>query len=281
MSRRLKRVALASTSAALLAVVMASSSPASVTIGQVVPAAVACADNNNWAQTSVASGNGYTVPGTGTITSWSHSAGTGLGQTMTMKIWRQVAGLSYTAVGHDGPRTLTPSVVNIFPTSIPVKPGDILGLRSGMNVSACLSGITSGDSLLGGADDTVDGEQADFPSTFLRHLNITAVFNPSNTFTLGVITRHKKKGTATMTVKVPNAGELTGSGNGVSAAGAAVISKTVSAAGDTQLVIKAKGKKKRKLTETGSVTVAVSVTFTPTGGDPSTQSRKLKLKRKT
>ena len=271
----LRRFVLASSLAALLAAVMASSSSASVTIGQVVPAPVGCADNNDWAQTSVASGTSYTVPGTGTITSWSHQAGGGSGQTMKMKIWRQVVGLSYTQVGHDGPRTLTPSFLNTFPTSIPVKPGDILGFHSGASVSACLSAITTGDSALGDFGDTVDGEQEDFPSTFLRHLNITAVFNPSNTFTLGAVTRNKKKGTATMTVNVPNAGELTGSGKG-----ATVISKTVSGAGDAQLVIKAKGKKKRKLIQTGSVKVTVNVTFTPASGDPSTQSRKLKLKRK-
>ena len=42
---------------------------------------------------------------------------------------------------------------------------------------------------------------------------------------------------------------------------------------------KAKGKKKRKLNETGKVKLNVAVTYTPTGGDPSTQSVKVKLKK--
>jgi hypothetical protein len=110
--------------AALAMVVLAASaSPAlsSVTIGQFFSAPAPCADNNDWAQLSVASGNGYVVPGNGTITSWSTIAGPGDGQKMTMKIWRLVFGSTYTLVGHDGPRTLSPSALNTFPASVPVR----------------------------------------------------------------------------------------------------------------------------------------------------------------
>jgi hypothetical protein len=58
-----------------------------------------------------------------------------------------------------------------------------------------------------------------------------------------------------------------------------VISATVTAPGKVRLTIKAKGKKKRKLNETGKVKIKPNITFTPTGGDPSTQSPKLKLKK--
>src|SRR5262249_33976206 len=119
------------------------------------------------------------------------------------------------------------------------------------------------------------------PRTNVR-ANLTAVLNPTNTFTLGAPTRNKKKGTAAITVNdIPNPGELTGSGNGVNASSAsgAVISKSVGA-GQAQLLIKATGKKKRKLNETGKVKLNVAITYTPTGGDPSTQSVTLKLKKK-
>ncbi len=111
---------------------------------------------------------------------------------------------------------------------------------------------------------------------------VFAVFvKPSNVVTLGKITRNQKKGTATLTVNVPNPGELTGSGNGVkaSSAGRAVISKSVGA-GQAQLLIKAKGKKKKQLNQKGKVKLNLAVTYTPTGGDPSTQSVKVKLKKK-
>ena len=110
---------------------------------------------------------------------------------------------------------------------------------------------------------------------------VFAVFvKPSNAVTLGTITRNKKKGTATLPVNVPNPGELTGSGNGVKASSAgAVISKSVGAS-QAQLLIKAKGKKKKQLNQKGKVELSVAVTYTPTGGDPSTQSVKVKLKKK-
>jgi hypothetical protein len=74
-------------------------------------------------------------------------------------------------------------------------------------------------------------------------------------------------------------GELTGSGKDVKVAGAAVISKAVTAPGDVKLTIRAKGKKLRKLNDTGKVNVTPKITYTPTGGDPSAQSKKLKLKK--
>ena len=278
--RLLRRFALAASLAALSLAPSASSAPASVTIGQFVAAPTGCAGNNDWAQVSVASGNPYVVPGNGTITSWSHIAGAGAGQEMTMKIWRSVFGTTYTVVGHDGPRTLTASGLNTFPAGVPVKTGDVLGFHSGTtSPSACLSAITPGDAVLDRFGDAADGESPTFTATIVRHLNITAVFEPSNSFTLGAITRSKKQGTATITADVPNPGELTGSGKGVKVAGAAVISKIVTAAGDVKLTIRAKGKKKRTLNETGNVKVKPKITYTPTGGDPSTQSVKVKLKK--
>jgi hypothetical protein len=103
---------------------------------------------------------------------------------------------------------------------------------------------------------------------------------PSNHFTLGKLKRNLTKGTATLTIDVPNPGELTGSGKGVKVANAAVISKTVSAPGAVKLTIRAKGKKKTTLNATGKVKVKPKITYTPTGGKPSTQSIKVKLKKR-
>jgi hypothetical protein len=112
-------------------------------------------------------------------------------------------------------------------------------------------------------------------------VNITAVFEPSNSVTPGETALNKKKGTATLNLTLPNPGDLTASGNGVkaSSAGHAVVSKSVGA-GPAQLLIKAKGKKKKTLNETGKVKLNLAITYTPTGGDPSTKSMKVKLKKK-
>lgn len=105
---------------------------------------------------------------------------------------------------------------------------------------------------------------------------------PSNAFTVGKAALNKRRGTATLTVNVPSAGELVASGKGVKAASSfprAQSSKSVPP-GSAQLVIRARGKKKRKLDETGKVTLSIAITFTPTGGDPNTQSMKVTLKKR-
>ena len=279
--RVLKRVFMPACLALLSLAACASRAPASVTLGQLAPGVPAtCATNNDWAQPTVTSGNTYVVPGNGIITSWSHIASASAGERMSMKIWRQVSGLNYLAVGHDGPRTLTPSALNTFPANIPVKPGDVLGEHTVTGNVGCM--FNAADSVLVDLGDAQDGGLATFtpsPPGVGRRLNITAVFAPSNGFSFGGFARNRKKGTATLTVNVPNPGELIASGKGVKA-GAAVISKTVTAAGTVKVTIRAKGRKQKTLSETGKVTVKPKITYTPTGGDPSTQSVKVKLLKK-
>jgi hypothetical protein len=253
---------------------------AAVTLGQLAPGTPTnCAPNNDWAQATVNSGNSYVVPGTGRIISWSNISSSTATQTMSFKIWRQIAGLEYQVVGHDGPRMLTPSALNTFPADIPVKPGDILGLHTVTTDDGCLFDVPSG-SVLDAFGDAPDGGSTTFIELGTTYrLNVTAVFVPSNTFTLGPVARNKKKGTATLNVGVPNSGELTGSGKGAKVAAGATISKAVTA-GTAQLLVKAKGKKKRKLNRAGKVKLNIAITYIPTGGDPSTQSLKVKLKKK-
>ena len=130
----------------------AGSSPAgaSVTIGQTGPTTGTCASGYDWVQPTVTSGNAYVVPATvatGTVTSWSTHANAN-GGTLTMKVFRQVSGLTYMAVGHDDPRPLTPSVLNTFTgINVPVKAGDVLGLHAGAGSPACVIDVP-GDGVL-------------------------------------------------------------------------------------------------------------------------------------
>jgi hypothetical protein len=276
-------LAIASVSALALAV-GASSANASVTVGQIAPSTPTptCASPVDRVQLPVIDGNSYVVPANGTITSWSTNAGTSAGE-LKMKVFRKVAGSvdTYTVVGHDGPRTLAVSSVNTFASSVAVKTGDVLGLNSFSGLPNC-SFVATGDSYLrtpapGG--DLGDGASGSFSETVAdRRLNISAVLDPSNTLTFGQLVRNKKKGTATLTVNVPNAGQLDYSGTSIKIAETAAV-KTVTAAGPLKFRIKATGKKKRKLNETGKVKVKPRFTFTPTGGTARTQSRKLKLKK--
>jgi hypothetical protein len=253
-----------------------------VTLGQLFPTpSGATTSATDFAQATVISGNPYVVPANGTITSWSTNAISGAGQKMTMKVFRKVSEPAfYMAVGHDGPRDLAGGLLNTFATSIPAQAGDIIGLNgTGANI---LNAAPGESFLLKPAPPGLnDGEAASFSTSNGARLNLSAVFQPSNTVTVGATALNKKKGTATLNLTLPNPGELTASGSGVSAssAGHAVISKAVTP-GAAQLLVKATGKKKKTLTQTGKVKLSVSITFTPTNGDPATQSVSVKLKKK-
>lgn len=114
---------------------------APVTIGQLapgIPAAVCSAVGRDDLTPTVTDGNSYVVPSAGTITSWSTNAAAGAGQMMTMKVFRLVSGTTYSVVGHDGPRSLTAGTLNTFPASVPVQPGDVLGVTQIPGSTACL-----------------------------------------------------------------------------------------------------------------------------------------------
>jgi hypothetical protein len=256
-----------------------------VTIGQLATSTAATnAPNVDFLQLAVSSGATYDVPENGTITSWSHNAANTGGQTLTMKVFRKVSDpIFYKAIAHDGPRNLAAGLLNTFPTNIPVQAGDVIGLGCLVNPTACLFPASATDKwIFKGAPTLNDGDAAAFtgPNTSNR-VNVTAVLQPTNIVTVGATALNKKKGTATLNLTLPNPGELTASGSGVSAssAGHAVISKAVTP-GAAQLLVKATGKKKKTLTQTGKVKLSVSITFTPTNGDPATQSVSVKLKKK-
>jgi hypothetical protein len=99
---------------------------------------------------------------------------------------------------------------------------------------------------------------------------------PSNEFSFGKVKKNKRKGTAKLTVNVPGPGELE-------------LAKTkkvkadeerAEADGSEKLLVKAKGKSRKKLRKKGKAKVKAEVTYTPDGGDPNTQSKRIKLKLK-
>ncbi|HET9120678.1 MAG TPA: hypothetical protein VFN72_09090 [Solirubrobacterales bacterium] len=185
--RALKRVALTGFVAALSLAAIASPASASVTIGQLAqnsPSSETSADTDR-AQPSVVSGNSYVVPASGgvttwTLTSWSHNAAADVGQELTMKVFRKVADpLTYTVVGHDGPRSLTPSIVNTFQTRLPVKAGDVLGNNSKSPADNASYFPAPGESFIELQPGLADGQMGTFAlgADPLR-LNISAVLEP-------------------------------------------------------------------------------------------------------
>jgi hypothetical protein len=247
-----------------------------VTVGQIAPGTpTSCSNSFEFLQASTPDGS-YTMPATGVITSWSHRSQVGMGQTPTLRIYRKVGEPArYQVVGHDGPHPVDPNTVVTFPASVPVKAGDVLGITGtgGAANIGCLHFGGTGERGARNGDLGTSGI-GDFDLGTGR-LNVSAVLEPDNAFTVGGVARNKKRGTAALTINVPNPGALTGSGNGVT-----VTAATATAAGPVAVRIKASGKKKRKLNRTGKVKVAPTITYAPTGGNPSSQPAVLKLKRR-
>jgi len=186
----------------LLGVVMAfcllgASAPAAsqattpVTIGQLAPAnpSPACSGGpNDIIQAALASGTSYVVPTDGTITQWSTNAAAGAGQMLKMKVFRPVTGTTYTVVGHDGARALTPSVLNTFTVSIPVKAGDLIGLNdqnAPAHSNACLFTTGQAGDVFGASaaiGDAADGSsETILPIIGGYRLNLTATLAPTPT----------------------------------------------------------------------------------------------------
>jgi hypothetical protein len=122
-----------------------------------------------------------------------------------------------------------------------------------------------------------------FAGTSTQESAAVSVVAGSNAVTIpdDAVDKSSKNGTATLTINVPGPGELQISGSGLQAGVAATTTITVTQAGPVVLKIRAKGKKKKRLNETGKVTVKPKITFTPTGGTTSSQTLKVKLKKKT
>ncbi|MGA8747033.1 MAG: hypothetical protein WB507_14380 [Solirubrobacterales bacterium] len=98
---------------------------------------------------------------------------------------------------------------------------------------------------------------------------------PSNSFTFGKVKLNKRKGTARLQVKLPDAGTIVLSGKQIK-----TVKRGVLTAGSFSLAVTPKGKLVHKLKITGRVKVTVKVTFTPTGGSAKTETKRLKLLRR-
>jgi hypothetical protein len=264
--------------AVLATAAAAAPASASVTLGQLSPGGSGgtCV-NADIAQLSATTGNSYVVPAAGTITQWSHNANTGASQMLTFKVLRKVADPNlWKVVGLDGPRPIASGLLNQFPVSIPVQAGDIFDLDAATASTTCIfTGVMQDQLLFRGTTPNLGlGDAGSFNSSNNARLNVSAVFNPSNTVQVGTTTLSKKKGTATLNLTLPNAGTLTASGSGVSASPTGAVN-----AGPLQVLVKATGKKRKTLNSSGKVKLSVALGFTPTNGDAATQTVAIKLKK--
>lgn len=179
---------------------------AQIAVGQMAPTTPEfgfCDLSYDELQLGVSSGPSYAVPASGALTSWSTNAGPGLGQRLTMKVFRQTGPETYVVVGHDGPRPLTPSAVNTFPiaTPIPVLPGDIVGIHvvaTVLSPTACgfeegtgpldVAGFRKGDQPDGGfftLEEIEPGYRFNVAATLLPPPVVTGIGVPGGSITGG------------------------------------------------------------------------------------------------
>jgi RTX calcium-binding nonapeptide repeat (4 copies) len=78
-------------------------------------------------QMEVASGNLYTVPIDGTITSWSFQTGSDLPSTLKLKVGDPADDPGVLFVGEATAGALRPNAVNTYPANISVEEGDVIG----------------------------------------------------------------------------------------------------------------------------------------------------------
>jgi virginiamycin B lyase len=94
--------------------------------------------------------------------------------------------------------------------------------------------------------------------------------------TITKITKNKKRGTASLVVHAPGAGEVDLAGKSLKPA-----ASTVDTAGDVTLRVKTKGKASKKLNQVGNSKVKLTLSFIPKGGGQTENvSQKLKLVKK-
>jgi hypothetical protein len=262
-------------------------SASAVTIGQLAqtPEVNYCEVNPyDLLQPTVTSGNSYVVPSTGGVTSWTVNswstsrAANPVDQSGELKVFRKVSDpTTFTVVGHEGPHDLVGGV-NTFPASVRVNAGDVLGAHF-VGGGACGFEVFGDTALIRIDSDLGDGQSAAFDPSEDDRVNVSAEITPTSDFTLGKV-KARNNGRATVQVTVPNPGQLKVAGKGVRGSFASAVAAKQVAAGTTKVVIRAKGKKKRKLAAKGKVTVAPKISFTPAGGQQSSVSRKIKLRRK-
>jgi hypothetical protein len=95
----------------------------------------------------------------------------------------------------------------------------------------------------------------------------------ANVFSFGKVKRNRKKGTAKLPVNVPDRGELDlAKTKKVKPQG-----KRAPEEGKVKLTIKPRRRSKRALRKKGKAKVRAEVTYTPDGGDPNTESKRIKL----
>jgi hypothetical protein len=267
--------------AVVCALALAGAPPAgaAVTIGQLpptTPSTLNCTTGFDYLQPSVTGGELYTAREAGTITTWSTNAAPPAGATYTFKVFRRTSDPeTFQAIASAPPQTVSTGL-NTFAAGVPVESGDMIGLHETGPVNSCTFSVP-GDSVMRASVNVADGQSALFAPEEDRRLNLSAVLDPANAFTLTGIARRPRFGTALVSALLPNPGIVTMTGKGLKKRHA---SRSLAVKGPVSFSVAATGKPARRLHRTGHAVVQPTITFTPDGGAPSSQTFAIRLKQR-
>ena len=109
----------------------------SSTVGQDFEAGNVLCSNQIDLQTSVSSGNSYTIGAPGVITSWSFHNGIDALPGLKLEVARPQPGGGYVFAGESAAGTQNLHALNTYPANIPVQPGDLIGIFVGSPFGHC------------------------------------------------------------------------------------------------------------------------------------------------
>jgi hypothetical protein len=219
--------------------------------------------------------DGIVSPVNGTVTNWSYRSAAPSGAPISLRVLHPTGGSSFTGAGTTPSAPVFGGIQGQFPANLPIAIGDYLGLNAG-GAQVIADGIAGAAQVSWTGPPLADGSTRSATVNPGVETLIQATIQPTNTVRFGAVKRRKRKGTATMTVAVPNAGSLSYAGRGIRVTGPAAIA----GAGQISVSVKAMGKKLKRLKKKGNAHVQPQIFFTPVGGDPGTTVGKLKLIRK-
>jgi hypothetical protein len=236
---------------------------------------------------AVHAGNAFprNSPTDGTIVSFGMKTGvlSGANETATFRVARESGFTTEMTGAGTGPTiTLHQPGSYSFPASLPIKAGDFVGIdtsstRASAALPTCGNPPNSGGYFTYHPVLTNGGPFQPLDANSTCELLVQATIQPSSVFGFNPKQVYKvsKKFKIVLPIELPGPGGIKVSGKGLARA---PVKRTVSEAGTAKLSLKLAAKKLRRLEVKGKGGLKVTVTFTPVGGDPGTQTFKLKLK---
>jgi hypothetical protein len=251
-----------------------------------------CTFAQNGLPASQQAAGGVTSPVNGNVVLWRIATTGGTQYPVAFRVVRRLStGSIYTGVATSTTVTPPPSSTTPYPTQLPIKAGDLIGINCCQSPSNYFgSAAPEAMAMLRWGPALADGDPGRSPNGGGNlEITVNADIEPTSAFTIGAI-KPGKGGKLTVTATLPNPGTLKGGDKSEASLAAAAGKKKpkylqratapVGVANQTiRILLKPTKAARSVLAEKGKLKTKAKLVFTPTGGNPSTQIIKAKLKR--